>query len=401
MAYTRLKYIESNGTQYIDTRFKPTSENLKVSIVYEYTSTPSAQSVFGSQQVSPAVFNIVCYNNPNAMIYVGNSTRLLSTAITVNTKYDLEVNANNGILTVVRNGVASSATYTGSLYKQNSMFLFANSKDGEVVQMSNLKLFSCQIYDNDVLVRDYIPMVNEQGICGLYDKVNGEFYASPNGNNFVGHIEGEELPIGYTLCEYIESDGTNFIDTGLLGKSGLQVQCKCSFSDVTSVHNVFGVLEGTNRLFIQYDNAEGLLYAYGAWNDTNASISANEAYEMDATFNVGSQSFKLDGTELYSGTNSTNISTSLNAYLFALNLNGTPNFKAKMRLYYCRIYDNGSLIRDYVPCQSSDGVYGLYDKVNNTFVTVTCDTVIPTYTWTNVQGVTSTNSNTIAVDGIT
>lgn len=176
-----------------------------------------------------------------------------------------------------------------------------------------------------------------------------------------------ELPKGYFPCEYIESEGTSFIDTGLLGKSGLQVKCKCSFNDVTSVHNVFGVLEGTNRLFIQYDNAEGLLYAYGAWNDTNAIISANEAYEMDATFNVGSQSFKLDGTELYSGTSSTNISTSINAYLFALNLNGTPNLQAKMRLYYCKIYDNGTLVRDYIPCVNPEGYFGLYDNITCEF----------------------------------
>ena len=176
-----------------------------------------------------------------------------------------------------------------------------------------------------------------------------------------------ELPQGYFPCEYIESDGASFIDTGLLGKSGLQVKCKCSFNDIASVHNVFGVLEGTNRLFIQYDNAEGLLYAYGAWNDTNASVSANEAYEMDATFNVGSQSFKLDGTELYSGTSSTNISTSLNAYLFALNLNGTPNYQAKMRLYYCKIYDNGTLVRDYIPCVNPEGYFGLYDNVTCEF----------------------------------
>jgi len=33
-------------------------------------------------------------------------------------------------------------------------------------------------------------------------------------------------------------------------------------------------------------------------------------------------------------------------------------------------YDNGTLIRDYVPCiRKSDGVSGLWDKINNTFNT--------------------------------
>ena len=38
------------------------------------------------------------------------------------------------------------------------------------------------------------------------------------------------------------------------------------------------------------------------------------------------------------------------------------------RIYYAKIYDNGTLVRDLVPCyRKSDGVIGMYDKVNHIF----------------------------------
>lgn len=38
-----------------------------------------------------------------------------------------------------------------------------------------------------------------------------------------------------------------------------------------------------------------------------------------------------------------------------------------IRLYYLKIYDGGTLIRDYLPYVTEDGEYGLYDKVTKQF----------------------------------
>lgn len=40
-----------------------------------------------------------------------------------------------------------------------------------------------------------------------------------------------------------------------------------------------------------------------------------------------------------------------------------------MKLYYCKIWDNGSLVRNFVPCKNTSGILGLYDIVNNVFYT--------------------------------
>lgn len=38
-----------------------------------------------------------------------------------------------------------------------------------------------------------------------------------------------------------------------------------------------------------------------------------------------------------------------------------------MNLYSCQIYDNGTLIRDYIPCQTTAGEIGLWDDANSVF----------------------------------
>ena len=56
MAYTRLKYIESDGTQYIDTGFKP-NQDTRVVLDVQLTQLTNADSgtspfIFGSYQSS-------------------------------------------------------------------------------------------------------------------------------------------------------------------------------------------------------------------------------------------------------------------------------------------------------------------------------------------------------------
>ena len=60
------------------------------------------------------------------------------------------------------------------------------------------------------------------------------------------------------------------------------------------------------------------------------------------------------------------FSCEVNAYLMSIPGVSSPN-TAVGKLYSCQIYDNGTLIRDYVPAKNSGEVVGLYDLVNDTF----------------------------------
>lgn len=52
-------------------------------------------------------------------------------------------------------------------------------------------LYSCQIYDNDVLIRDYVPCQGPSGDIGLYDTENNQFYGNAGTGTFTA---GPEIP---------------------------------------------------------------------------------------------------------------------------------------------------------------------------------------------------------------
>ena len=65
-----------------------------------------------------------------------------------------------------------------------NMFLLALNNAGSAQYFLNAKLYSCDIYDNDVLVRDFVPCKNPSGVIGLYDVVNGVFYQNAGTGEF-------------------------------------------------------------------------------------------------------------------------------------------------------------------------------------------------------------------------
>ena len=167
------------------------------------------------------------------------------------------------------------------------------------------------------------------------------------------------LPNEYQQVEYIESSGTQFINTGLIGKSTMymegKIQAPTTLSDFKSI-----IGANPNRVYIQTDT-----------NGTNeGSISANTIYEFKASY--GNNAYLSINDEVVARfTNTSTYNTgSNNMYIFARNNNGTSDNKSSHKLYYIKIYDNNVLVRYFIPCyRKSDSVIGLYDIVNNTFYT--------------------------------
>ena len=47
------------------------------------------------------------------------------------------------------------------------------------------KLFSLDIYQNETIVRSFIPCINPEGIIGIYDVITKSFYSSANNDTFL------------------------------------------------------------------------------------------------------------------------------------------------------------------------------------------------------------------------
>ena len=183
--YTQLEYIQSSGTQYINTGFKSPSSGLKIALGFEYIADHSEETLFGSEK--NGVYSICPYGNPE--FYVGSTIKLLSYSAELNTRYNLVVEAKNNKLTTTWNEISYTGSYSGSLESTQDIYLFANHINNSVGQIVSIKLYECSMYANDVMTRNFIPCKNPSGVIGLYDSVNSVFYANAGTGRFIAGPE--------------------------------------------------------------------------------------------------------------------------------------------------------------------------------------------------------------------
>jgi hypothetical protein len=96
-----------------------------------------------------------------------------------------------------------------------SLFLFArNCKDTTIDRLSAIKLYRARIWDNNVLVRDFIPCYRKtDNEVGLYDLANGVFYTNSGTGEFV---KGANVEMS------LELRGKNLLDTSTVKSATTQ-----------------------------------------------------------------------------------------------------------------------------------------------------------------------------------
>ena len=194
MQYTELSYIQSGGSQYIDTEFKPTGSTKVVCDFKMLNQGSSQQGVFGSRPGTSGRFTVftgnttadlqVDYNTEQTLASVSSSI----TGLNVNSRTTLEVSNS-----LVINGTTVKTVSAASFVSTYNLFLFANNNVGTAQLPGSMKLYYCQIYDNGTLVRDFVPCINEDGEVGLYDRVNSKFYGNAGTGTFSAGTETGEV----------------------------------------------------------------------------------------------------------------------------------------------------------------------------------------------------------------
>ncbi len=179
------------------------------------------------------------------------------------------------------------------------------------------------------------------------------------------------LPGGYKAVEWIRSSGTQYIDTGFM--PDLTTRADYHFkmeSQPTVWEQTFGSRQSSSaKKFYIIWNKDKVLpdNSRGAWS---CNIGASTAYEPGSPAAVGEHFFSINRTTVtLDGVSATVSATAFektnNAYIFAINQNGrplnNPGQYGKFKLYSLKIWDDGTLARNFVPCVNKDGVAGLYD----------------------------------------
>ena len=175
--YTEVQYIQSTGTQYVDTGFVP-NENARLLMDAQLTATSGYPSLFGARSSNTKMFWL--YANSATEIVFGFGSSKPTAACTMSNR--LSVDANKNTLTV--NGsvlvTATASTFTAA----GDLYLCAANNAGKLQYAASMKLYSCQIYDDGELIRDFVPCIDPTGAVGLYDIVGAEFYANAGFGTF-------------------------------------------------------------------------------------------------------------------------------------------------------------------------------------------------------------------------
>ena len=376
VGFKRVEYLQSDGNQYINTGCVLSSTD-KGEALAEYTGAPTSGSsyIFGTYGGNKnfGVNTAGLTDGLSTLFYFvwANVARVDVTAdpspVALNTKYHVIISRT---LMQVND---SSITYNGASFTgSNPAYLFwAN---GTSQPKSIMKLYYCKFWQNGTLARNFIPALDTTNTPCMYDTVTKTAYYNDGTGSFTyGNVipnkvrlpQTTELHLlsGYTEVEYIESTGTQYIDTGFIPNQDTKVELGYKITrDLSTGFPLFGSRTSASSNGFSYQRyGSGVM---GGQYGSNITYSTTPPDTNRHTVVRDKNKIYLDGTEIANQTYTT-FACPGNLYINAMNNNGTAAVQnCNVAYYYMKIWDNGTLIRYFIPCLDDSGVPCLYDLVN-------------------------------------
>ena len=387
---TPVEYLESTGTQFIDTGIANAYDiRLITSVSIEEANYGNDTIILGGrdQNTPGGGFCIRATGNSFDNDYYGTRVKIID--FSYNTWYEIDKNKNSCTI----NGTTVSNTQSTSIGTQTILLNGYTNNDGSkvVYQKGNVKWKFCKIYKNDVLVRSFIPVRDENNVGYMFDEVTGQLFGNAGSGSFgigndltkpkVRFIQ-DVLPREYRPLKYLESTGTQYIDTGFkMSNDNMTFNGNMMWTQSQGNANFFfgyrsvnsAEYHGDMRAFFIYgaSPAGRLAIRYGVNTDNSTSV----AVSLNTKFNIA-----FDGTNLK--VNDTTYATLTQAYtpanyksIWLFNCNTTGYYSADVNHFIGRIYNwqikqDGVPVRDFYPAlRKSDNKPGMYDRITKQFFT--------------------------------
>ena len=182
--YKELEYIESTGTQYIDTKYV-CSNNTKIEIDFAIDSFDTrANALFGIIDTSIGA-NSYFYswiNNKKLQLRFGSTGKTMPTELEIGQRYVAILEKQKASVNDVELGGWSN-TLTQST---KSIFLMAVRNNIIASYQFKGRIYGFKIYENDILAMDLIPVFdNKIGVACMYDKISNEFLYNKGTGKFL------------------------------------------------------------------------------------------------------------------------------------------------------------------------------------------------------------------------
>ena len=383
-------YLQSDGTQIIDTGYIA-STNMRVEVVFtplERQYSTYTRYVWGSNAGSaPASLRCSTYVQCNDATKMNGAVSFITGAST-NTNWQggssPSTRARYKAVFDYRNRVIEMWSGDTKVYNATpnnpgfetdncSLVIFGARQQAAATPTPSFKgrVYSFVVYDKGVLVRDMIPY-GRGAVTGLLDRCSGKVYTKTRGNAFVLGTDD-----GYIRSDRAQRSG-QYVNTGWYMTPQTKIEVDFSMLELSTTWQcVFGSLKGTGHLCaLVLDGSKKFSWALAdndaySWTSTGiAGDSARRTFTLDlpnATVTLATTA----GTE-YTGTIAAVPTVTATAPLVLFgrtqtNTTGVVTYggQSSARIYGVRIWNNGTLVRNYVP-RIVDNEEGLYDTVNGT-----------------------------------
>lgn len=198
-----LDYIESNGTQYIDTGVVPKSTT-RVVIDFTYTKITGSNQLMGwgsSGGAEALCFGI--YNTGNFTAWINKNYIPIDTGIVADTnRHTFDIMKGSQKFDGVEFGTDDTMSNTATTGQ--TLYLFGHHSEwvsNGANYLCNCRIHRCQIYDGDVLIRDYVPFKTTAGAFCLYDLVEKKEYPNKGTGEFLGGEVVEKITMQSDIAE--------------------------------------------------------------------------------------------------------------------------------------------------------------------------------------------------------
>lgn len=288
-----------------------------------------------------------------------------------NVKYTMSVNGKEEI---------SVERKEDALDTKLNMYLFAQNMNGSAILQSKVKCYSVKIWQDGNLVRDFRPCVKD-GKAGLYDAVDEKIFYPQGGDLMPSDNKVKVSGKPDHFVQYVESSGTQYIDTGVVGKcntsadmtimwlssaDGAFLSSRISETGTDAEKDTRFNLCNNDTSSQYYTSHRTFISSAGAGAIAKCSTDRPDHIYSSITHDGTTMKLALyvNGATVQTRTATEEaLDTGLNMYLFAQNLAGAAKYMSSVRCFGTKIWQDGNLVRDFRPC-IKDGRAGLYDEVS-------------------------------------
>lgn len=166
----------------LDTQYYPT-QNTKVQIKINKPAPNDGNITFGTKEAGGSYFRFFTHGTPprQEMFFdcpYDNGWRGY-VDYTLGTDAEFEFGMESG-KPYITNLTTSQTRSSNNTYSQNGTKTLKLWKKTDVVSQGT-KIYYIKIYEQNVLVRDLVPAIDNNNVVGLYDNITGNFYGPSSG----------------------------------------------------------------------------------------------------------------------------------------------------------------------------------------------------------------------------